>query len=237
MKIAVCDDSVNALNVLRDMLEKRVDIISVDYYDKIEKFWNAVVHGSAYDVVFMDIDWGGAQMGIDFANRLLDQNAHTQIIYVTGYNDQFSQRIFLTPSNLCGYLVKPVEEKMLDAMLGMAAKAIDKTQKKKLLIKQRDGICSVAYSDIVWLSSELRRIVIHCKEDEYSYIGTLNELKGALPANFAECHKSFWVNMDYIKRIGKTEAEMLSGVTVPVSRAKYGAFLERYIKYIGQLLQ
>lgn len=232
MKIAVCDDNVNELSLLKDMLEKRVDIVETDYYSKLEQFWDAVVCECVYDVVLMDIDWGGAQMGIDFANRLLNKNINTKIIYVTGYNDKFSQRIFLTPSNLCGYLVKPVEERMLYAMLDLAAKAIDKAHKQKLIIKKRDGVCSVPYSDIVWMSSELRRVILHCIDGEYSYIGTLNELKEELPPNFAECHKSFWVNMDYIKRIGKKEAEMFSGVIVPISRSKHGIFLERYMTYI-----
>ncbi|MCM1307175.1 MAG: LytTR family DNA-binding domain-containing protein [Butyrivibrio sp.] len=233
MKIAVCDDNADTLNILKDMLETRTDIDLAHYYDKIENFWESVMHECVYDVVLMDIDWEGTDMGIDFANRLLDKNINSQIIYMTGYNDRFSQQIFLTPSNLCGYLVKPVEEKMLDAMLVLAAKAIDKARKQRLIIKKRNGICSISYNDIIWISSELRKAIIHCREGEHSYNGSLSELKKLLPSSFTECHKSFWVNMDYIKRIGKTEVEMLSGATVPVSRAKYGIFLERYMKYMG----
>ena len=59
MRIAVCDDNVNELAMLKYMLEKRVDIIVADYYNKLEQFWNAVVCECVYDVVLMDIDWGG----------------------------------------------------------------------------------------------------------------------------------------------------------------------------------
>ncbi|MBD5156701.1 MAG: response regulator transcription factor [Butyrivibrio sp.] len=237
MNIAICDDDINALKILKRLIEKRSDISAADYYNRIEQFWDAAVYERNYDVVLMDIDWNGSQMGIEFANRLLKENINTQIIYVTGYNDKFAQEIFLTPANLCGYLVKPVEKKMLNAMLGLALEAINKTHIQKLVIRRRDGIYAIPYSDILWLSSELHKVIVHCREVQYSYNGTLNELKEVLPENFAECHKSFWINMNFIKHINKTELELLNGASIPVSRSKYHVFMENYMQYIGRIIK
>ncbi|MCM1308681.1 MAG: LytTR family DNA-binding domain-containing protein [Butyrivibrio sp.] len=237
MKIAVCDDDINSLRVLKRFIERKNGIYSADYYNSIEMFWDAAVYERNYDAVLMDIDWNGRQRGIEFANRLMKENINTQIIYVTGYNDKFSQEIFLTPSNLCGYLVKPVDEKKLNAMLELAEKAINKIHIQKLVIRKRSGIYAISYSDILWLSSELHKIVVHCNENEYSYNGSLSDLKEALPENFAECHKSFWVNMNYIKHINNAEAELLNGAIIPVSRSKYRAFTENYMRYIGKKIK
>lgn len=237
MDIAVCDDDNNALSILKYLIEKRNDIRVADYYNKIDSFLDIAIYDKNYDVVLMDIDWEGNQRGIEYANRLLKARRNTQIIYVTGYNDKFAQEIFLTPANLCGYLVKPVEEKMFNSMLERATEAINKTYIQKLVIRKRDGIYAVSYSDITWLSSDLHKIIVHCKDAEYSYNGTLNDLEKALPSNFASCHKSFWVNMDYIKHINKTDVLMTDSSMIPVSRSRRQAFMEHYMRYIGKIIK
>ena len=117
MRIAICDNESIAADTL---LQKIYDITKANHIRKftsIQQFWNVIEDGESFHVVFMDIDWEQSLDGIDFAARLYEIRPNTQIIYVTGYNDRFSQQIFLRPTNLCGYLLKPVDEALLYSLL------------------------------------------------------------------------------------------------------------------------
>lgn len=236
MRIAVVDDEYSAADYLRTLLELLSPSFSIRIFLNHDHLFDAVEDGAVFDVVMMDIEWHLAENGIDFAATLLERCPSTQIIYVTGYNDRFSQQIFLEPSNLCGYLVKPVDPELLGAMLEKAQVQIDRLDSQKLLI-QRKGIAhAVPYWDICYLESKGHQLIIHTFHDSILHYQRLEELKQQLPGQFFQCHKSYLVNMALIRRIEKTAVFLKTGEQVPISKARYQETRAAYFRYMGEAL-
>ena len=124
MRIAVCDDQMEALNVIEDILKNAKDpnIESIEIYQDIRHLKEEFQDGKQPDILIMDIchEFNSAiletkerQEGIDCAYELNQEYPELQIIYMTGDTTIYSQRIFLKPVNLLGYLKKPVDPRIL----------------------------------------------------------------------------------------------------------------------------
>ena len=236
MRIAICDNESIAADTL---LQKIYDITKANHIRKftsIQQFWNVIEDGESFHVVFMDIDWEQSLDGIDFAARLYEIRPNTQIIYVTGYNDRFSQQIFLRPTNLCGYLLKPVDEALLYSLLQKAEEALARQSDEKLLVQQKGVIHAVGFREIVFLESAGHQVLIHTHNRLLSCYERLELIKARLPDCFLQCHKSYLVNMDYIQYIEKNGILMNNGERIPISKAQYASARSSFFRYMGKML-
>lgn len=236
MRVAICDDESIALEMLHEQLKEIREITQIRTYLASADFLLSVENGERFDLVFMDIDWKEEKTGIDFAADLLKLSPLTQIIYVTGYNDRFSQQIFLKNANLCGFLVKPVN---MDTLLQLLEKAKEKMvlqEEEKLVVKGSGIIHAIPYQEISYFESAGRKLVIFTLDGKIEIYEKLDDLRKRLPEGFLQCHKSFLVNMNHIRRIDKNHILLKSGTEIPISRAKYAETRERYFRYMGETL-
>lgn len=234
MRIAICDDDrlflerfgaqVNSLELAR----------RVDCFGTVQALFAALDDGAAYDAVLLDIDWQQDATGIDVAARLNEISPQSRIIYVTGYNDRFSQQIFLQKSNLSGYLLKPVDETLLVANLQKVAAALGEEQGPALAVSVGGKPVAIPHRDIVYLESLGHIVNIHTKAEVITVYEKLDRLAHQLPDGFLRCHKSFLVNMRCIRRFLEQNVLLENGASVPISRARYAGAKAAYFSYMGQ---
>ena len=135
MKIAVCDDDKGCLDSVKRLLP---GISRTEYYQNLSQLSEALENGMGYDLVLMDIEWeGNEQDGIAYAAQYNARSPQTWFIFVTAYNDKFSEKIFWEKVNLCGFLVKPVRKEHLEKLLD---KVREKIFSSEALILQHGGI-------------------------------------------------------------------------------------------------
>ena len=235
MRVAVCDDEREAILYLSELLKKNQKIDVVNQYTNQNEFMNQIRNGEQFDIVFMDIDWKKETDGIQLSKILYEISPMTQIIYVTGYNDRFSQQIFLENSNLCGYLVKPVRAELLDKLLQKAEERAEHTE-EKLLIRQKGTVQAIPIREIYYLESKGHHVIVHTRKEDVEVYGRLDSIKDKLPKCFLQCHKSYVVNMNDILFIDKNEILLKGEHRVNISRAKYGEVRELYFQYMGEQL-
>lgn len=233
MKIVICDDEKGAIEYLEGLLREQADIEIIGTFTEQKEFQRMLDSGKIPDVVFMDIDWKDEQNGIQLSSILFLKYPHIRIIYVTGYNDRFSQQIFLEESNLCGYLVKPVQEELLNKMLNRAQEQRT-TIGRKILVNQRGVVRAIPYNKIFYLESKGHRVIMHMENEIIQITDKLDSCRRKMPYQFIQCHKSFVVNMDYIVYIDKKDVWLESDAKVPISKSYYKKFRESYFKYMGE---
>lgn len=233
MKVVICDDEKGAIEYLEGLLQEQTDIEIIGTFTEQEEFFRILDSGKIPDVVFMDIDWKDELNGIQLSGILFEKYSHIQIIYVTGYNDRFSQQIFLEESNLCGYLVKPVQKGLLNKMLKRVREQ-RMTIGGKILINQRGVVRTLPYNKIFYLESRGHRIMMHVEKEIIQITDKLDTYRRKMPYQFIQCHKSFVVNMDYIVYIDKKDVWLENEVKVPISKAYYKKLKESYFKYMGE---
>ncbi|MBQ8038651.1 MAG: response regulator transcription factor [Lachnospiraceae bacterium] len=235
MRVAVCDDEKEAVLYLSELLKREELIQGIRTFTNQKEFLQKIRGGETFDIVFMDIDWKDETDGIQLSKMLYELAPMTQIIYVTGFNERFSQQIFFEKSNLCGYLVKPVKEELLHKLLQKAKENAEYIE-EKLVIRQNGLIQAVPIQEICYLESKGHHVIIHTSEKSIEVYGRLEHMKEKLPKNFLQCHKSYVVNMNYIMFIDKSEILLKGNYRVNISRDKYSEVREKYFLYIGERL-
>ncbi|MDR3121239.1 MAG: response regulator, partial [Clostridiales bacterium] len=153
MEIAVCDDNTLFLREIKGQLQTLPMVEGIYMFSDLDAFLLSAEEGRRYDAVLMDIDWDQDESGMDVAERLYQLAPETKIIYVTGYSDRFSQRIFLYRANLSGYLTKPVDMELLGANLHQVANAMPFLNEQSLLLERRGAPVSVPLREIYFIES------------------------------------------------------------------------------------
>ena len=234
MWIAICDDNPLFLAEIRKQVEELHMTEPPACFSDLHAFWASVEEGVVYDAVLMDIDWRQSETGMDAAERLSRLSPRTRIIYVTGYNDRFSQQIFLHRANLCGYLVKPVDSRILRANLEKVEAELVLQEEAVLTVSSRGKPVSIPHRDIFYIESMGHTIRICTAEETAVVYERLDAVQKMLPPGFIRCHKSYIVNMRQIRRFQPPDILLKNGMSVPVSRKRYAETKEAYFKFMGQ---
>lgn len=234
MRIAACDDDRNCLAELACQLRALPRAEEVSCFSSLEAFLLCVEGGRRFDAVLMDIDWDGRETGLDVAERLGYLCPKTKVIFVTGYNDRFSQQIFLRRANLSGLLVKPVEQKLLAANLEKIADGPLLREDPALTVRSRGSMLSFPLGEILFLEGSGHHVTIHTLAESVTIYEQLDALCRSLPEGFYRCHKSFVVNMAHIRRFQRPDILLQNGAKVPVSRARYAQAKAAYFTYMGE---
>lgn len=233
MHIAVCDDNILFLSTLKTQVEALDIADRISDYSDLNSFLRSVESGTRYDAVLMDIDWEQTTTGMDIAERLSRLSPMTRIIYVTGYNDRFSQQIFLQSANLSGYLVKPVDSALLRANLEKVADAV-RQDEPTLTVSVSGKPVSLPLGEIAYLESLGHTVSIHIRDEVITVYERLDRLSPMLPEGFLRCHKSFLVNMRHIRRFLERDILLDTGETIPVSRSRYAQAKTDYFRRMGR---
>ena len=235
MQIAVCDD--NKLHLL-DMKEKLSSLQMVEnmhFFSDLMMFLSSVEAGCPYDAVLMDIDWEHDKTGIAAAEELYKRNPEVKVIYITGYGEKYSQRVFLHTANLSGYITKPVNIEILKANLQKVADSIPFSEQPTVLVKQNNALIPIPCREIYYIESWKHTVNICSARQNITSYERLDRIIEALPPGFYQCHKSYIVNMRHIQRFQSDEILLKNGITVPVSRSKYNDTKKAYISFIGNM--
>ena len=126
------------------------------------------------------------------------------------------------------YLLKPVSREKIDSVLDRAVelfedsgcRASSKVAESFRLRSRRSR----------FIESNRNYNIIHADND-YEVRGTLSELEAKLDEAFVRVGRSYLVNLNYVRRIGKTELILNTGEKLPAPRGSYKKLNEAFIKY------
>lgn len=234
MQVAVCDDNTGVLAELDRQLRALPQVGGVSSFSSLDAFLSTVEDGQRFDAALLDIDWDGREAGLDAAEKLEQLSPQTKIIFVTGYNDRFSQKIFLRNANLSGYLVKPVDEQLLKANLDKIVNCLHLEEEPSLTVRSHKDVLTIPFQKILYLESKGHHVLICTFSETHTIYSKLDAVQAELPPEFFRCHKSYIVNMAHIRRFQPSDILLKSGGTVPVSRARRALVKSAYFQYIGQ---
>lgn len=232
MRIAVCDDERNAVDYIIDLLQK-VEDADIRGYDDVNVLMDDIEKKLIFDLVFLDINFNKENHdGIDFAADICSVCPSTQIVFVTGYETQYSQDIFKEGINLCGFLVKPVSQKRLDVLVDKARKNMHEYNVDNVFVNVNKSIKMIPMKTIVYIESQGHKLIIHTVSEPVDVYKKLDELLPELSSDFVRSHKSYVLNMAYIRRIEGTAIELTNGKKLPISRANRAQVLNTFSEFI-----
>ena len=233
MRLAICDDNRAFLRELGEHLCTLPLIESVAAFYTIESFLSSVEEGARYDAALIDLYWNQRRTGMDAAELLYAMSPDTRVVFVTGYSDRFVQQIFLRRSNLSGFLTKPVDPRLLRQNLEKIA-AEKARRRETVTVLSRGSAVTLFVDEILSLQSRDHTVLVRTASGTLPVYRRLDDMETLLPDGFFRCHRSFLVNLRQVRRVEQPDLLLRDGSRVPVSRARYAATREAFLRFVGQ---
>ncbi|MGG7176737.1 LytR/AlgR family response regulator transcription factor [Clostridium paraputrificum] len=225
ISIGVCDDEKISFEIIKGFLKKYNLKVNVTYfnsgYDLLKKI-------NELDLIFLDICMPEIN-GISVANIIRVNNNPIPIIFLTCLTDRIQDGYKVSAFR---FLIKPLEWDTFKSVM-------DDYQSKYLynhniIINEERFKIKISENKIMYIECIGDKTAIHTEEDIYLSNKTIKQWNEELDKRkFVNCHKSFIVNLYYVK--SWCDVIMLnSGQEVLVSRRKKKEFetaIYNYIKY------
>ena len=220
-KIAICDDSAGDREYItaltRQWAEHRGHLLELAQFVSAENFLFEYGDKSDYDILLLDIEMGEMD-GVSLAKRLRRENETLQIVFITGYSDYISEGYEVAALH---YLMKPVKEDKLLAVLDRAADRLRKAE-RVLTLEPGGETVRVPLRRIRFIDVRLNYVTVHARKD-YTVKKPLGEIAAALDERFFRVGRSAIVNLTRISRVTKTDIYLDDGTAVPLPRGAYEA--------------
>ncbi len=227
MIIGICDDEKDVRAFLKQKIEQHTDADILLYEDG-----EALMQSDTKpDILFLDIQMPGTD-GMQIARRIREHDKSMQIIFVTGIEDYVFEAFDVEALN---YLVKPIDDKKLEAVLKIAqekiANSIKPIDTRQSIVVSAGGIHTKIYlDDIIYAEVFNRKIMIHTTSENIEYYGKLTELEDMAGENFFRPHRAYLINMKYVERYDATNIYLEKG-QVLMAKQNYKNFVRRYMEY------
>ncbi len=229
MKLVICDDNPADIDYITGLVGEwrrqtgtGVEILSFPSAEALLFAWE---ENRDMDILLLDIEMGEIS-GMKLARHLRRAGAKMQIVFITGYMDYIAEGYDVEALH---YLLKPVTGERLGQVLDRALERI-RTREHMLWLTLQDGVVRLSVYEIRYLEVMRNYTTVHGAED-YSVKRSLNDLERELDGGFYRIHRSFIVNLRFVKRITRTEVILKDGTALPLSRKHYEGLNQALIAY------
>lgn len=237
MNICICDDNPSISGIIKQIIEENCIFpeLNITIYNNPESLLKDIQNNRQpnADLILMDIQLGELS-GITYASKIQSINQHIRIIFVTGFENRYSQLIFdnVSPS---GFIVKPINPKILVQNINRIYFEIRESE-EKINIKTSVGEISVSANQLLYIESYKRTLIYHIHNDTFNKYDKLNNIEKELPPYFIRCHRSYIINPNFVILMGKNFFEMSNGEKIPISKTYKESSREKYFKHKGIIL-
>lgn len=219
--IVVFDDDATSLTHTHALVEaclpKDTAATILDVHSTSELL-GLMAKGTHVDVLITDIMMPeGQPSGIDVVQRLFPPSSGTQVIYVSGSLEQATE-VYRTDHVY--FLLKPLDPNRLRDALSRAFAALPAAHILMLRIKVGHKEQLLNASSIRYLESSLHKVFVHCGAHTYETYSRLDDLQSQLSDSFSRCHRSYLVNLAFVRSLSDNTLLLHDGTEIPVSRRR-----------------
>lgn len=231
LKISICDDAAEHRAYLADVVsswaKRNRHLTEIKQYVDAKSFLFDYSEERDFDILLLDIEMPGMN-GIELAKAVRRDNATVQIVFITGYYEYFGDGFDVSALH---YLIKPVDDGKLCAVLDKAVEHLSSRQ-RCILLSTSEGNIKVSLADILYVEAQNVYVIIHTMHGNYRMRMPLGKFSEQLDETFFKVHRSFVAGLKYIKKITHTDITMINGETIPISRGLYDTVHAALIKYL-----
>jgi DNA-binding LytR/AlgR family response regulator len=233
--ILICDDDREDLELEKRIIKKEMDGLVEGYelhgFDSPTGLVCCKELIEKSDLIIVDIDMPEID-GIELADRLVTENADTNIIFVTNRDELVFDVMKYRP---IGFVRK---EKLAVELGEVLRRALTKIKDETVLYDFNNAGFKLKLRDITYLESRSHYIHIHTRDDEKVIRGTMTEYQDKLQGyGFIRVHSGFLVNVRYIYSVSSKLVVLDSGLELPVSRKNSCKTKELYTNYVRRFVR
>ncbi len=228
LTIAICDDNEDQIKELRRLLGEwsanKPFALNIDEYISAESFLFSYPDKPC-DLILLDIEMKRLN-GMELAKKLRSDGDMLPIIFITGYSEYMSDGYEVEALH---YLLKPVDKSKLFAVLDRYIKR--HTPENDIMLACDEGSIHVSSDMIIFCEAVGKKTNVHLQDKTLVCTLGISSLKNILPEEFIFSHRSYIVNLRFMRSIGKTEIALDNGTIIPLSRRLYKDVNEKFIQF------
>ena len=237
-QVHICDDIEEHALELQNLLQSlesnlRFEITLSSSADEFLGLLSSIEKGEStpWDIIFMDICMPESD-GITLGKKIKELCPDTYLVFTTAYSEYAVKGY---EASAYRYLLKPVKAEDLTAL--MAGILADLDKKKKILIKGNKNSTYVALKDILYISAEDKYAIVYTKNGHFISDMSLNQYEEQLRNHgFYRIHRKYLVNVYHHRSFNDNCANLSDGSSLPVSKAKTGAYRNFVFAYMREEL-
>lgn len=216
---AICDDEPLMVQEIANQLSQYLSGKALTSYhmDCFSNGRSLLESGCDYDVIFLDIQMSQPD-GMETAKQLRQRNGRSLLIFVTVLKecvfDAFAVEAF-------DYLIKPLDGNRFRQTMDRAINTLRQRTAKSLLVQRGASREVIPLSQIVYCEVQGRKIYLHLSDGRtIDYYEKLESLERRMDERFFKCHRSYLVNLEYVRGSHAGRVTLSQGGEIPVSRLR-----------------
>lgn len=217
-RIAICDDRQEDREYVRQLTarwaQQRGNQVEMTEFCSAEQFLFSCPQPD-FDLLLLDIEMGEMD-GVSLAKQVRRTNELMQIVFITGYSDYITEGYEVAALH---YLMKPVKEEKLFAVLDRAVERLHKNT-KVLTLETAEEMVRVPLYQVSALEVQPNYVTVHARQD-YTVKKSLSELMEQLDERFFRVGRSAVVNLNDISRVTRSDIYLTDGRSIPLPRGAY----------------
>ena len=202
LDIFVCEDQAAQRQAIVQMIQNTILIEELDMQLVLDTedpyvLLETVSNSQNTGIYFLDIDLNSTMNGMKLAQQIRLSDPRGFIIFITAHSE-LSFMTFQYRVEAMDFVLKDnpgeMKVKIKECLVSALERYTLQTSKihKVYTIETGGRKISIDYNDIFFFetSSNVHKIILHAKDRQIEFNGTMKELAGALDDNFVRCHRS-----------------------------------------------
>lgn len=233
--LAVCEDDATIREAVCRFCDKVLEEAGIPHeimaFSQVEEVEAALsAKEKKIHLLILDIETGG-KTGVELAQELREKDDERSILFITGYEKYLSVGYEVRPVQ---FLLKPINWEKLKKAVLTDWKLHHRPQ--TLVLQKGRRVVRIPFRTVLYVEAmENHRVKIGQKDGGEVFQSGLLELEQLLPADrFLRCHKSYIVNMDYVKEMDQTFFIMDNARRIPIGRTYRKQCREAVLAHAGK---
>ncbi len=219
LHIAICEDERSDVQHLCELIMANDILTEISVFETGEDFL-AACQLNRFDLIFMDIYLDGLN-GVEAVRRIRKMDGNVPIAFTTNSKDFALDGYRL---NVAKYIEKPASQNDVDEILVIALSKKAALNKAVIIWGQRNPI-KIPVFQLRYVEQQEHSLVFYLAGgNAWKRKGKLDDLEPLLTAYpFFRCHKSYFVNLAFIRGIDKEQMvfQMREGGNVYIRREAF----------------
>lgn len=132
------------------------------------------------------------------------------------------------------YQLKPIWQESFYRLMDSVLRECRKNEKNSLILRCKTGITRLELDKLKYCEVTGRNLLLHKEDGEVlDSVGKLDDLCEQLKDYecFVRCHRSYMINMDYVKSISNKAVILSDGTQIPIPHGKYSELKDKFFSY------
>lgn len=185
--------------------------------------------GGGFDVIFLDIQMEPPD-GMETARLLRQRGDHSLLVFVTVLKELVFDAFQVEAYD---YLLKPLDSVHFKRTMDRVLRTLEQGTAEDIVIQRGTGCEVVPLSDLVYCEVLGRKVYLHKRDGTViDYYDKLEDLARRVDGRFFKCHRSYLVNLNYVRGRRDGQVMLSQGDRIPVSRLRERELTQALLRYM-----